>query len=243
MQAMTMQARKWIAGGALALAIGGGAMAWQDATVAARADSPTSSAAPAAAKMATIDLFRCLQTYMQRPEMTAARDAQNAQFAATNAEILSRIQNNQNKLKILPQGDPQFAVTQQAVQADSQEFSAFRQQMGLDSQALAVAQSTEAFIAVHAKSAELAMQLGYTHLVSAKLDVADLMNENGPTVKSTSQMIQELLARPVLFAPEGDDITVRLLEALDILQYEVDEADETGATDGVGVLPPAPGGG
>ncbi len=241
MQAMTMQARKWIAGGALALAIGGGAMAWQDATIGARADSRTTS--PVVVNMATIDLFRCLKTYMQSPEMNAARDAQKAEFAATNAEILGRIQNNQNKLKILPQGDPQFAVTQQAVQADSQAFSEFRQRVATESRELAVAQSTEAFIAIHAKSAELAQQLGYTHLVSAKLDVADLTDENGATVKSTAQMIQEILSRPVLLAPEGDDITVRLLEALDILQYEVDEADETGATEGAGVLPPAPGGG
>lgn len=243
MQAMTTQARKWIAGGAIALAIGGGAMVWQDATVGARAESPTTSSAPVVVNMATIDLFRCLKTYMQSPEMIAARDAQNAEFAATKAEILGRIQNNQNKLRILPQGDPQYAVTQQAVQADSQAYNEFRQRVATESREVAVAQSTEAFIAIHAKSAELAEQLGYTHLVSAKLDVADLTDENGPTVKSTAQMIQEILARPILFAPAGDDITVRVLEALDILQYEVDEADETGATDGAGVPPPAPGGG
>lgn len=241
MQAMTMQARKWIAGGALALAIGGGAMAWQDATFGARADSPTTS--PVVVNMATIDVFRCLKAYMQSPEMIAARDAQNAEFAATEAEIRNRIQNNQNKLKILPQGDPQYAVTQQAVQADAQAYNEFRQRVATESREVAVAQSTEAFIAIHAKSAELAEQLGYTHLVSAKLDVADLTDENGATVKSTAQMIQEILSRPVLFAPEGDDITVRLLEALDILQYEVDEADETGAIEGAGALSPAPGGG
>ncbi len=217
---MQLRKTKWIAGGALAIVLGAGALAWQDS--AGGAGSATSNAAPAPATIATIDVFRCLQAYMLRPEMVAARDAQNTEFQATEAEIRTRIENNQQRLRGLAQGDPQFALTRSAIEADSQAYNAFRQQATLNAQALAVAQSTEAFIEVQEQASALAGELGYSHLISGKLDASDLMGESGPTSQSTAQMIQELLARPVLLAPAGDDITERVLEAMDILQYEAE---------------------
>ncbi len=236
MQAGSTQGKKWFVGGAAMLALGLGSMAWQGS---ARAELSSSVAAPVEAKLATIDLFRCLQVYMQRPEMVAARDAQNAELVATEQAIRSRIETNQAKLRILVQGDPQFAMTQQAIQADSQAYQEFRQQASVNAQALAVTQSTEAFLAVQEKGSAVAAQLGFSHLISAKLDHSDLMGDKGPSSLNTSQMIQELLARPVLLAPEGDDITERVLVEMDILQYEV---TVDAAADGL-PIPPAPGGG
>ena len=239
MQAAKTQGRKWILSGAAMMAIGIGALTWQDD---ARADLSGTNAAPVEAKLATIDVFRCLQIYMQRPEMVADRDAQNAELAATELEIRTRIQNNQAKLRILAQGDPQFATTQQAIQADSQAYQDFRQQAAVNAQTLAVVQSTEAFLAVQEKSSAIAAQLGYSHLIGAKLDHSDLITEDGPTSLNTSQMIQELLARPVLLAPAGDDITEQVLVEMDILQYEIADED-LAAPDGVQPPTPEPGDG
>ncbi len=178
------------------------------------------------ARFATVDVFRALQAYMQRPEYEQARQAQTDQLVAREAELRTRIQQNQQKLQLLTPNDPELATTQAALQADTQAYREFQQTAQMMAQGLAIDQSTRAFLEVHAQATALAKELGYTHLLATRLDTSNLMSEDGATSQTTSQIIQELLARPVLMAPVEDDITDQLMERMDLLKYEQqDEAD------------------
>ncbi len=179
-------------------------------------------------RIATVDIFRALQAYMQRPEYEQARQAQTDQLVAREAELRTRIQQNQQKLQLLTPNDPELATTQAALQADTQAYREFQQTAQMMAQGLAIEQSTRAFIEVHEQARALATELGYTHLLATRLDTSDLMSDEGATSQTTSQIIQELLARSVLMAPSEDDLTDRLMERMDLLQYEqqADEGDE-----------------
>lgn len=220
-----------VAGGMAVLVLAGGASAWSDSGSPAMAES----------RFATVDLFRALQAYMKRPDFEQARKDQNDQLVARESELRTRIQSNQQRLQLLAPNDPQLATTQAALQADSQAYREFQQTAQMMAQNLAIDQSTRAFLAVHKESVALAQSMGYSHLLATRLDVSELMTEDGPMATSTSQIIQELLARPVLMAPAGDDLTEQLMQRMDLLQYEQDVQAE-GAEPAPGDEP-APGAG
>ena len=221
-----MRFKELIVVGALGLGVVAGASSWQGS-----GGTPT----VADARIATVDVYRAMRAYMMRPEFDQARQEQNTKIQTREVELRTRIQANQQKMKILVAGDPELATTQSALEADSQAYRELSQTAQFEGQKLAVEQSTRAFMAVHRSATELASSRGYTHLMATSLGVDDMMTNGAPAAQSTAQLIQELLARPVLLAPQGDDITDDLMLKMDLLKLEQSASPPTPE--------PAPGGG
>lgn len=161
-------------------------------------------------RIATVNLLRIVRGMLSAPDVSGARDALRDQYIAQLQQLQTQVQALQGQLQGLQPGDPQFEVLSTQMQAAYQRYQATQQdaQDGLDK--LSSTQALNVYKAVHTKVNELASELGYTHVIASEL------SPEGATFATSDIAIQEILGRPLLRAPAEDDLTERVMAALNV---------------------------
>lgn len=205
----------------------------------------TTDAVPQAAaeqRLATVDIFRAVRLSMASDAVDEAREAKEQELRGRLEELNQRIGQHEQKLQNLAPGDPDLPPTQAAYQADLRQMNLLQQQVQAEFGTFMSQQGTDAYIRAHQAATELARERGYTHLFASSLNLGSLRGEAGFDIENMTQLSQEVLARPVLMAPEADDLTDELIDKLGLAGEVEEEAGRAAERRNSGRLPGAGGG-
>lgn len=185
------------------------------------------------ARVATVDTWALVQRMLNTEAYQPAREA-------LGAEWTGKLESRQAQLEQLRNEIEQLAPTDAARQPLIQKFQGLFQEFertGRDAQTafekLAADQAIEAFGKIRDEAVKLAKDKGYSHLLAGRMDSEVVSADNVGTVT------QEILARPILLAPEADDLTETIRVALNLPVELPQDEDATGAAPAADPTAPA----
>lgn len=226
-------------GTALALVAGSALLS---PTAPARLASPRM--APVESKLATVDTLLSLQALWERPALDAARRAlaeelnallqtKQAEVSASEAQLQQTVQTLQVRFNALPDGDPERDQIRQAFEMQqevhNQRAAAFQAMQDDASQRVDVqraSQLRESHAALLAAIATVAQREGYTHVISHS------SNKKQFEADGFEGVLQGIRDRPVVFAPQGTDVTDMVLAELGVPRPAFQAGDSGGGEPG-----------
>lgn len=158
-------------------------------------------------RIATLDTLEICEKLFQSEKYTSARDAVVKPKQATLDEMQQSLVALGGKMQAAGNG-PDAQALNAEFSAKREEFMKFREDANGELMKLNVQQFNECYRLVVETAATVAKSGGYSHVLSSR--------EGGQDFRSAdlSGAIQEVLARPVLVRPAGDDITAAVLKEL-----------------------------
>ncbi len=207
--------RLFVYGGiTLAVAVG---LGWRGVGEAAHAQGGTSGTAPV--KIGVLDTLMIVERLVDSDRYKIAREA----FQKDAAEKLTKSQTEfgelEAKFRSLPEDSPEKAgiiEKAQALRAEDENTRNGVEKYNTD-------QIAEAYRVVIDAAGRIADARGYTHIIGSRTD-AQLVRS--PNVQGA---VQEMLARPVLRMPAGDDLTAEVMKELKIEARAAEAAPAPGA--------------
>lgn len=167
-------------------------------------------------RVATVDMFKLLESMIESDRYKPARDARDAEIRSKFEAYSAELKALETKVQLIPQGTPEFQATMSQGQAKEAERQQYAQQVGREQDAFVAAQVKEAYAIVHKAVNDAASQLGYTHVVATRLDGTTMKGE------SLAPIMQEILARPLVRSADADDITDRVRKDLNLPEKTAD---------------------
>lgn len=194
------------------LAVCGVALAVTGLAALARPASATSSERVLLAeqRVATIDMFGLIERMIQSERYLPAREANNNALRAKLDGVQKELEAMQTSLQGADQAGATFQAEVQKFQQKYQEFQMAQGEAQGEADRFNTAQLVEAFRLITDTADAIAAQKGYTHVMATRPKSVDIRAEN------LAGALQELIARPVLRAPESDDITTAVAETLSL---------------------------
>lgn len=172
------------------------------------------SASPAPAKIAVLDPLFVVERLVDSDRYKPARDT----FQKDAADKLTKSQTEfgelEAKFRSLPEDSPEkpgIVEKAQGIRAEDEKTKASVDKFNTD-------QIADAYRVVIEAATKVANARGYTHIIGSRTD-SQLVRS--PNVQGA---VQEMLARPVLLMPTGDDLTAEVMKELKI---EAKPADAT----------------
>lgn len=174
----------------------------------AQTQPPSSAAAPTQAapssgpvRIATIDVYAIVEKMLAKGDYKKAQDDLADKWTTKLEAIKKDFAKIQADLQVLPQSDPKFQETYRTARDKQGEFDKAVQSKDVESEALTSRQLTEVYQQVRDAASKAADRMGYTHVVVTRPP------ERPITSQTVGATLQELLARPIIKTPAGDDIT------------------------------------
>jgi Skp family chaperone for outer membrane proteins len=161
-------------------------------------------------RVATVDLLTLLEDMLQTEDYKPARDAFREEWEGRVTELQNQLQQIQQEIQMGGQGNPNLMQLQRRYQETGYQFQQLSQQAAYEFDQFNADQAAEAYKILNENAASLAEGMGYTHLIASREEAEITERGNLATVT------QEILARPIVIAPQGDDLTDRLREKLSI---------------------------
>ncbi len=177
-------------------------------------------------RVATVDTIRLLRWSMQSPASIAERNTLSETIRARLGAIEQQWTALNTANGSLPAGDPQIEVNNQQMQALAQQYSDVQQSSESAMDQLQANQVKAVYERIVKASHDMAASLGYSHVLSSPLTVET------DSFANTAVAMQSLVGRPVLVAPEGDDLTLRIAAALNIEEPKPVVESPTSGPDG-----------
>lgn len=174
--------------------------------------------APAPFRVATVDILSLLEDSLQTDAYKPARDQFRGEWEQRMSALQSSIERIEAELRMALPTDPGTRNLQQRYQQGMYEYQNMQQQARFEFDRLSAEQAAEAYNDLHRAADGLAREMGYSHLVATRHD-GEITDRN-----NLATVTQEILARPLIFMPEGDDLTARLREKLSIPVRPKEEA-------------------
>ena len=157
-------------------------------------------------RIATADILNVVERMFLSDRYRVAREAavQAANkklepMLATRAEI-------ETQARALPPESPELKPLEARYNANEQALQQTQQTEQAQIEASNTQQLTEAYRLVVEKAQALAKSMGYTHVVSTKLDPSGIRSTSVPGA------VQEMLGRPFVMGDVADDLTERLIK-------------------------------
>lgn len=166
--------------------------------------------APAPFRVATVDILSLLEDSLQTEAFKPARDQFRGEWEQRMSALQSSIERIEAELRMALPTDPGTRNLQQRYQQSMYEYQNMQQQARFEFDRLSAEQAAEAYNDLHRAADEMARDLGYSHLVATR-HAGEITDRN-----NLATVTQEILARPLIFMPEADDLTARLREKLSI---------------------------
>lgn len=190
-------------------------------------------------RIATIDVFALLERALDLPDFAQARDTLQIDLQAQGSAMQAQLQKLNDELGVLVPGDPAINQKQTELQTLYQQYQTFQQQAPQRFDQLAAQQGSEAYWMIVHRAREIAAERGYSHMLVSRLKADEFVSAN------VSQAMQEILARPVIMTPPGDDLTDVLMDDLNLPPAPEPAASDAPAdaptTDAPADSPAAPG--
>ncbi len=167
-----------------------------------------SAAAKAENPIAVCDLVTIVEKLMESDRYRPARE--EAQLAAEEKlrPLSEAGRAAEQRARATPQDDPSFQDQVRALQMAQAEYQQAFQQTGAELEKLTVSQLAEAYEIARASAEDIAGDLGYSYLIASR-DA-----EKPIEAPDVAGAVRTMLARPVILAPEGTDITEDILADL-----------------------------
>lgn len=167
-------------------------------------------AASTSQRIATVDMLVLVERVVLLPKFADAMNAMTNERAKELQQIVDSQAALETQAKDLDQNSDQFkALRDQYLALDSQ-FKTRQREVQAEIEKLTATQVQQAFTEVLAKVQEAAKQAGYSHVfTSRKADASFRATDFANT-------LQEVLARNVLLAPQSDDLTESMIDALGV---------------------------
>ena len=160
--------------------------------------------------IATVDLLTLLEDMLQTEDFKPARDAYREEWETRLDALQTQLQQIETELRMSSPQDPGVRALQQQYQQTGFEFQQVQREAAMGFDQFNAEQAAEAYQTLHAEAKALADSMGYSHLMVSRQEGEITERGNLATVT------QEILARPVVLAPDADDLTARLREKLSI---------------------------
>ena len=170
----------------------------------------TQNAGAPPARIATIDLLGLLEDMLQTDAYKPDRDEFRGEWETKISDMQNALAQIEGELRLASPTDPNTRQLQQRYQQTGYQYQQLQRQAGMEFDRFSADQAASAYAMLHEKAAELAAELGYTHLVTSRRsgEIADR--------GSLATVTQEILARAVILSPDTDDLTETLRDRLSI---------------------------
>jgi Skp family chaperone for outer membrane proteins len=198
-------------------------------------------AAAAAPRMALLDVFLVAERMMNAPDLVQSRKEAESAWGPRLAAIEDAARQIDERLKGMQGGDPQAQPLLQERQAKVQEYQGLLQQRTQSLERSNSDQLLAIYDKIRAAADRVAKDAGYTHVfVTAS-------RERKIETSAVQDTLQQILSRPVLLYPPGDDITQAVMDALgvkaeaaNVFDPGAPAANPVPAPPGPETVPPAP---
>ncbi len=171
--------------------------------------SPT-PAGGAEVRIATVDTLSLLERLMETEAYRLEREQHTSSWNDQLKAMSENIQALEARLIAMTPQDPAAQDVYGQYQSQQQAIQELQQRAYADVDEFSARQLADGYRKLHEACNRVATERGYTHVVSTRLAV-DELREVG-----TNILLQEVMIRPLLRAPAGDDLTDAIADALQL---------------------------
>ena len=185
-------------------------VAWTGGAVVAQPGE--GQAATPAARIATVDVFALAERMMNAADLTTPRDALDNRFRPQLENIEQEVQRIDTRLQQLQNtpNDPQVRTLIQQRQTRAEEYQNLVQSHQQEREQLIAGQVEGIYTRIREATQRIAASRGYTHVMSSR------SADRRMNAATAADALQDMLARPVLVAPTGDDLTSAVAGELEV---------------------------
>ncbi len=180
---------------------------------------------PANARIASVDAYIVTERLMGTDELKKARETLSNDWVAKLRAIETDFADIDKQIALLTQNDPKYQELAKKAQQKQQDY---QQSVGQRDQEIEKLNSSQ-LISCHQRVVEAVKELaskgGYTHVFTTRPSSRPIMTT---TVGAT---LQEMLARPMMLGPTGDDLTESVLKSLKLDSTNLDTPSTPKADD------------
>ncbi len=171
--------------------------------------SPT-PAGGAEVRIATVDTLSLLERLMETEAYRLEREQHTSSWNDQLKAMSENIQALEARLIAMTPQDPAAQDVYGQYQSQQQAIQELQQRAYADVDEFSARQLADGYRKLHEACNRVATERGYTHVVSTRLAI-DELREVG-----TNILRQEVMIRPLLRAPAGDDLTDAIADALQL---------------------------
>ncbi|GIK20157.1 MAG: hypothetical protein BroJett004_23210 [Planctomycetota bacterium] len=171
--------------------------------------SPT-PAGGAEVRIATVDTLSLLERLMETEAYRLEREQHTSSWNDQLKAMSENIQALEARLIAMTPQDPAAQDVYGQYQSQQQAIQELQQRAYADVDEFSARQLADGYRKLHEACNRVATERGYTHVVSTRLAI-DELREVG-----TNILLQEVMIRPLLRAPAGDDLTDAIADALQL---------------------------
>lgn len=182
-------------------------------TIALRPATGTLSPATASfaeVRIGTVDTLSLLERLMETEPYRLEREQHTASWNDQLKAASENIQALEARLIAMTPQDPAAQEVYGQYQAQQQAIQELQQRAYTDVDEFSARQLADAYRKLHEACNRVAAERGYTHVVSTRLATHEL-REVG-----TNVLLQEVMIRPLIRAPQSDDLTDAVADALQL---------------------------
>jgi Skp family chaperone for outer membrane proteins len=185
--------------------------AWTAGTATAQ-DGAQPAAATSTIKMATLDIFSLAERMMNRDDLKAPRTAIDEKYRPQFQSVEQRVQDLNARLQQLERtpSDPQVRPLLEQREQAFQQYQELMQQSQGEKEALNATQLGAVYREIREAAQAHAQRNGFSHVV------ANRSAERAVQPATVGDALQDMLARPMIVAPAGDDITAAIATTLNV---------------------------
>ncbi len=177
-------------------------------------------------RVASIDMLSLLEDYLRIDEFKPDRDALRAEWETRLADTQQILSGLEGELRMATPQTPGVQQLQQRYQQTAYQFQQLQREASMAFDRFSAEQAADAYAVLYDSAVELAQERGYSHLIASRQS-GEIDDRN-----NLSTVTQEILARPVMLAPEGHDLTAVLRDRMSIPEQSDDEAEGADESDG-----------
>lgn len=159
-------------------------------------------------KIATVDVLEISEKLFMSDRYKPARETMLKEKQGQIETLQAALQDLAQKIQAAGENSPESEPMRQQLQAQSQSFGQIRDMANNDLNALSTQQFSEAYRLVIDTAGAVARLQGYDFVLATRAGPPEFRS------KELQGALQEVLARPVIVAPSGADITPAVLKEL-----------------------------
>ncbi|HRQ73827.1 MAG TPA: OmpH family outer membrane protein [Phycisphaerales bacterium] len=175
---------------------------------------PAAPEAVAEVRIGTVDTLSLLERLMETEAYRLEREQHTTSWNDQLKAMSENIQALEARLIAMTPQDPAAQEVYGQYQSQQQAIQELQQRAYADVDEFSARQLADGYRKLHEACNRVATERGYTHVVSTRLATDDL-REVG-----TNVLLQEVMIRPLLRAPAGDDLTNAIAEALQLPEVQ-----------------------
>jgi len=176
-------------------------------------------------RVASVDILSLLEDYLRLDEFKPDRDALRTEWESRLADTQQILTGLEAELRMATPQTPGVQQLQQRYQQTAYQFQQQQREASMAFDRFSAEQAADAYATLYESAVGLAQERGYSHLIASRQS-GEIDDRN-----NLATVTQEILARPVMLAPEGHDLTAVLRDRLSIPE-QTDEDAENAEVDG-----------